>query len=297
MYHRIIKNAIPKKLTTTVLNLNGTIIDPMCLTPIVSLQEVFKKNNVKISIEEVRRKIGLRNDLHIIEILKDDLVSQKWSAYYGRTPSYFDIETLMNDYQQIELNVLQKYSNTIFGVHEAIEILRNGLNMKIGFVTNYDKKKNVTIKKMLTEKNIKFDSIISIDYIKNEYPTHIYPNPINLYKTCTNLDVLSIENVIKVDSTITGISEGINTGCWTVGLYSNSSYVDIDNIEHLNSLSNKELVFKQHQAMVKMIDSGAHFLAPDISYLPNICRNINSRMERGETPQGMEQQVRFLHNS
>jgi phosphonoacetaldehyde hydrolase len=297
MYHRLVKYAIPKKITTVVFNCAGTTLDSMCLTRTIALQEVFKKNNVPISLNEAKKQMGLRNDLHILEILKEDSVSQRWSSHYGRSPSYLDIETLMDDYQLMQLNILKKYLKLIPRTKETIEILKNDLNMKIGLTTIYDKKTSMIMEKLLHKKNIKFDSIVSIDYVKNEYPIHIYSNPMNLYKTCTNLNVLSIDNVIKVDSTIVGIGEGINAGCWAVGLYGNSSYVNINSFEHLNTLSSKEIEFKQHQAMVKMIDSGAHFLAPDISYLPNICKNINNRMKRGETPQGMEQQVRFLNNS
>ena len=172
------------------------------------------------------------------------------------------------------------------------------LDMDVVLTSTYDNKITDLLTVYLIDRGFKFN-IVDINIFPKDInfsnDKYIHTTPQNVFKICqnSNLNVNSIENVVKVDSTIVGIYEGNNAGCWTVGLYGNSAYVNIESFEHLDSLTFEEMSFKQNQAMVKMIESGAHFLAPDISYLPNIFENINNRMKYGETPQGLKQQVRF----
>jgi phosphonoacetaldehyde hydrolase len=39
------------------------------------------------------------------------------------------------------------------------------------------------------------------------------------------MGIYPINAVVKVDNTVPGILEGINAGCWTVGVYKWSNYI------------------------------------------------------------------------
>ena len=39
------------------------------------------------------------------------------------------------------------------------------------------------------------------------------------------------KSVIKVDDTVSGIEEGINAGCWTVGVYKYGNYVNLSSLK------------------------------------------------------------------
>ena len=121
MYNRVIKNTVPKKLTTAIINLNGSIIDTMCLSSSFAFQEVFKKHNIEITQIEAHKQIGLKTNSHIAEILKDDLILQQWSSHYGRSPCYSDILTLSDDYQQIQINIFKKYPKTTRLIPDAFK--------------------------------------------------------------------------------------------------------------------------------------------------------------------------------
>ena len=49
------------------------------------------------------------------------------------------------------------------------------------------------------------------------------PKPFMVYKNLDLLDAWPIESVVKVDDTVGGVGEGLNAGCWAVGVsrYSN----------------------------------------------------------------------------
>lgn len=62
------------------------------------------------------------------------------------------------------------------------------------------------------------------------------PWPAMVFKNMEKLKVMPVQAVVKVDDTVGGIGEGLNAGCWTVGLYETSNYMEIDSLEHAASL-------------------------------------------------------------
>ena len=54
-------------------------------------------------------------------------------------------------------------------------------------------------------------------------------------------DTESIQSVIKVDDTISGVGEAVNAGCWGVGVTRYSNYMDVDTPEDGEKLSEEEI--------------------------------------------------------
>ena len=44
------------------------------------------------------------------------------------------------------------------------------------------------------------------------------PTPSMIYLNMVNMDVYPAQAVVKVDDTTSGITAGLNAGCWTVGV-------------------------------------------------------------------------------
>ena len=63
-------------------------------------------------------------------------------------------------------------------------------------------------------------------------------------KNLDNLGINPIQSVLKVDDTVGGVGEGLEAGCWTVGLSRYSNYMDIDSLEHEKQLTDEELDYK-----------------------------------------------------
>lgn len=288
---RVILNSQPKKITTAILDFSGTTLDSMVLAPAVVFMDVFKNHGVEITMAEARKPMGLRKDLHIEEILKDKNVNQRWYEIKGTKPNKSDAEKLFSDFVPMQLSVLKKYSTLLPNTKNVFDILKYDMDMKIGLTTGFTRKMVDVLQKEALAQGISFDSCVAGDDIQDG--CGVRPKPFMLYQNLMNLDAYPIENVVKVDDTISGVGEGINAGCWTVGLYSHSNYMNIDSLEHLETISKTELAMKKLYSMNKLVESGAHYLAPDISYLPKICESINYKMSIGETPQSCNFQIRY----
>ena len=110
------------------------------------------------------------------------------------------------------------------------------------------------------------------------------PAPFMLYKNLLNLGVYPIDGVVKIDDTNSGIEEGLNAGCWTVGVYGWGNYTDVDSMEQWDNMSADEQRERKHKSKAKLMESGAHYVAESIKDIPQIVEHINERLKMGESP-------------
>ena len=104
-----------------------------------------------------------------------------------------------------------------------------------------------------------------------------------------NLDLFSdvgypIESVVKVDDTVGGVGEGLNAGCWSVGVTRYSNYMNINSYEEEAELSDDEINSRLQHSRKVLEGSGAHYLVDTLEQLPLVIDDINRRLARGQTP-------------
>ena len=66
------------------------------------------------------------------------------------------------------------------------------------------------------------------------------PAPFMVYQNLVKMGIYPIHSVVKVDDTVSGVGEGLNAGCWAVGVYGFSNYTDVDTIEQWNEMKSEE---------------------------------------------------------
>ena len=89
---------------------------------------------------------------------------------------------------------------------------------------------------------------------------------------------------MKVDDTVSGVGEGLNAGCWAVGVSRYSNYMNINTIEEANSLPDEEIKRRTEQTRELLRKAGAHYVVDSIVELPDVIVDINARLARGERP-------------
>ena len=67
------------------------------------------------------------------------------------------------------------------------------------------------------------------------------PAPHMVYKNLDLMGVHTIQSVVKIDDTVSGIGEALNAGCWGVGVVRYSNYMDVDTPEQGAGLSAAEI--------------------------------------------------------
>ncbi len=268
-----------KRIKAVILDWSGTVCDKYVLAPAVVFKDVFKKHGINVSMEECRRPMGLRKDLHIKAMMFENPdIYGRWQQKYGREPKQKDVDNLFKDFVPMQLNCLDSYSFIIPGAKEAIETLSQ--NMKIGSTTGFTRVMVDILEHEAKKQGVFFDCTVAGD----DVTTGWRPYPHMVYK---NMDLLGIKNpqdVVKVDDTVSGIGEGIHAGCWTVGVSRYSNYMDIDSLEHEKTLSNQEMERRHELCRKKLVDAGAHLVVDSIADLPEAVDTIQFWLEEGRTP-------------
>jgi len=126
------------------------------------------------------------------------------------------------------------------------------------------------------------DSSVAGDQVINNLGFR--PAPFMIYQNLLNLGIYPIESVIKVDDTISGVGEGLNAGCWTVGIYGYSNYTDVDSLKQWDEMSAEDQKKKLEKSKEKLLTSNAHYVIKEFVELLIVIEDINKRLAKGETP-------------
>jgi len=280
------RKAFTNKVKAVILDWSGTTADAHVLAPAVVFARVFEKHGVPITMEEARLPMGLRKDLHIGQILEIDAVRKRWEGVKGNLPNAdpmgSDVQTLFKDFVPMQLECLPTYTKLLPGASEAVNYLQKEKGIKIGSTTGFTK----VMVDILLEDSAKQgyipDSSVAGDQVPNNMGFR--PSPFMLYQNLNNLGVFPIESVIKVDDTVSGVGEGLNAGCWSVGVAGYSNYTDVDSLEQWAEMPEEEKEKRRQQSREKLLASQAHYVIDSIAQLPTVVEDIEARMETGERP-------------
>ncbi|XP_076452712.1 phosphonoacetaldehyde hydrolase-like [Babylonia areolata] len=263
-----------------ILDWSGTTVDKYVLAPAVVFVDLFKKFKVPITMEESRKPMGLRKDLHIAEITRMPAVRKRWQDVYGKMPTDEDVKTMFKDFVPMQIAVLGKYGSILPGTAEAVNQLRNELGCKIGMTTGFTRPMVDVLLSEAKKQGYEPDVNVAGDEVENG----ARPKPFMLYKNLDLLDVHPIQSVVKVDDTVSGIGEAMNAGCWGVGVARYSNYMDVDSLEHEEELSESDMEERLKCSRDILEKAGAHYVIDSIVELPEVVADINARLARGEKP-------------
>lgn len=269
-------------LKACVLDWSGTTADAHVIAPADGFCKVFEKHGVNITMEEARQPMGLRKDLHIAELLYTPSIKERWMKVHQREPDQSDVETLYNDFIPEQVSSLGQHTQLLDGVAETVQRLRQEYDMKVGVSTGFTSPMTNILLRDAEKQGYVPDFHVAGDDIENNLGTR--PAPFMIFKNMLGMGAYPVSSVVKVDDTNSGIEEGHNAGCWTVGVYDRSNYTNVNSIEEWNELTPEEQEVRLQNSKNKLIAGGAHYVAPNITYLPDICNDINKRIQNGEKP-------------
>ena len=102
-------------------------------------------------------------------------------------------------------------------------------------------------------------------------------------RPCSNSAVWPAWSCIKVDDTEVGIAEGLNAGCWTVGVAATGNLLGLS-LADKEALPAAELVVRRQRAATLLMDAGAHYVIDEVGDLLPLLDTIERRLARGERP-------------
>ena len=124
------------KVQAVILDWSGTTADAYVVAPAVVFVEVFKRQNVEISMAEARGPMGLRKDLHIKALTEVDQIKERWKSIHGKYPDQTDADRMFEDFVPLQLACLRQYTNLLPGVSKVIQRLQKR-GIRIGSTTGF----------------------------------------------------------------------------------------------------------------------------------------------------------------
>lgn len=268
------------RIKSVILDFSGTTVDPYVIAPAITFIKVFEKYGISINMDQARAPMGLRKDIHIEQILKNPEVSNKWKEVHNKDYDSNDITNIYNDFIPLQLDCLAEYSNLIPGTENSLNKLKQNYDLSIGVTTGFNQEMCDIIVENTKKQGFIPDTYVGGDRVDNSMGFR--PSPFMIYENMKLLGVWPPKSIIKVDDTVSGIEEGINAGCWTVGVYKYGNYVNLNSVEEASYMNKTALKHKEDASKNKLLASGADFVIPDISYLNEVVEIINSKLKNND---------------
>ncbi|CEO97619.1 unnamed protein product (mitochondrion) [Plasmodiophora brassicae] len=266
-----------------VLDWSGTVADAHVLAPAVVFRDVFAEHGVPITMEEARLPMGLRKDLHIEKILEIPDVQRRWRRVKnGAAPTPDDVKALFDDFVPLQVSALRKYSSLVPGAREAVRKLRVELGCKIGVTTGFTEAMVDVLLEDTAAQGFVPDASVAGDSVQNDMGFR--PTPFMVYENLVRLGVYPIQSVVKVDDTVGGIGEGLNAGCWAVGIAGCGNYTNVASLDEWERMPDDEKQRRIQYSRDKLVGSGAHYVIDSIHLLPDVVNDVNARLAAGDRP-------------
>jgi phosphonoacetaldehyde hydrolase len=109
------------------------------------------------------------------------------------------------------------------------------------------------------------------------------PTPFLIYRALLDLAVWPARACIKVDDTEVGIAEGLNAGCWTVGVAVTGNVFGLS-LADTKALAAADFAARRAVAAGKLAGAGAHYIIDGVAELMPVLYEIEGRLARGERP-------------
>lgn len=246
------------KAEAVIFDWAGTTVDYGCFAPVQVFTEVFKNAGVEPTMEEVREPMGMLKWAHIRTMLEMPRIKEAWKELYGREPEDADADKMYESYEPSLLGILDQYSAPKPYVLETVKALRDK-GIKIGSTTGYTDVMMQVVVPKAKELGYEPDCWFSPDSTGGMGR----PYPYMIFRNMEELNVSSVDKVIKVGDTISDIREGKNAGVFTIGILEGSSLVGLSQAEY-ESLPEEEKEKVLKEAEEKYKEAGADAVVRDI---------------------------------
>jgi phosphonoacetaldehyde hydrolase len=272
-YHRIYRG----KIQAVLLDWAGTTLDYGCMAPAVVFVEVYKRQNVPITMDEARAPMGAHKRVHIQKISELDSVRRRWEEAHGRLPTDDDVSRMFADFVPLQLACLSDYSELIPGTLEAVAAMR-ARGIKIGSTTGYiTEMMKINLEDARRQGYVPDSTVCASDVPAGR------PYPFMCLQNVINLQVSPVDACVKVDDTIPGIEEGLNAGMWTVALAMSGNEIGLP-LKDVHAMEPSGRERKRQRAYTRMFRCGAHYVVDSIADLVPCLDDIEARIARGERP-------------
>lgn len=264
-------------LSAVVFDWAGTMIDHGSQAPMGVFVKAFAQFGVEITVDEARGPMGMAKRDHIKTLLQVPRIAAAWKAARGAEPGEADIDAVYAVFVPMNVEVVTDFAELIEGAAECARRIR-ARGLKIGSTTGYIREIMAPLLPLAAEQGYAPDNLVCAGDLAEGRPT-----PMMMYRTFLDLGVWPAWTVVKVDDTEVGIAEGLNAGCWTVGVAMTGNVFGL-NRDETDALEAEEFHRMRDAAYARLTRAGAHFVVDSVADLEAVLDEIEGALVRGERP-------------
>jgi phosphonoacetaldehyde hydrolase len=108
------------------------------------------------------------------------------------------------------------------------------------------------------------------------------PHPFMIYENAVRLGVYPMAAIVKVGDTLADIHEGLNAGCWSVGVAATGNLVGLSERE-FGALLPAEREERLNSARAELARAGAHFVVDHLAEIDAVLDEIDLLLKAGES--------------
>ena len=264
-----------------ILDGAGTMVDHGSLAPVAAFQALFAGAGVPVSEAEARAPMGRNKRDHIADVLYAGGaggVAARWAAHAKKPPAEADVDSLYARFTPLQVAAARARAAPVPGALAALAALR-AAGVRVGSCSGY----NGEILDAVVAAAAAHGLVVDAAEPANAAGTNGRPKPWLATRVAEALDVYPLAACVKVDDTVPGIGEGLHAGMWTVAVTRTGNELGLDEAAAA-ALPPAELASRLAAAEAKFRAAGAHYVVDSIAQLPDVVRDINARMARGESP-------------
>ena len=255
------------KFKAAIFDWAGTTIDFGSFAPMGAFIKALDEFGITVTIEQARAPMGSAKWNHIQALLQMPEVSSQWVETYGKAPSNADVDQVFKVFVPMNETVAADYADLIPGTRETIASLR-ARGMKIGSTTGYTRSIMQHVLPVAAAQGYQPDNLVCSDDLLEGRP-----GPLGIYQCMIDLAVYPPSDILKIDDTAPGISEGVSAGCVTVGLALSGNAVG-KTVQELARMPEKEIAVLRSRATALLKDAGADHVIDTIRDLPNLVTRL-----------------------
>ena len=265
-------------IQAVVFDWAGTIVDFGSLAPMGAFVRLFANHGVTTSIAQARVPMGLPKLAHIQAMGAMPEIATQWQAAKGHAFNSADAQALLQEFEPMSAASAMEHSDFIPGFLDTYALLQ-ARGIGVATTTGYTRKIMTPLIAKAAAAGFAPARVICCDDVAQSRPS-----PLGMQECMQTLGLTDkSSSVVKVDDTVPGLQEGLNAGCWTVGVAASGNALGWSWDQWVQA-SEDEREHALPDAYRTLRDAGAHEVIDSVADLPKALAAIEARIARGEQP-------------
>jgi len=265
-------------IRAVVFDWAGTIVDFGSLAPMGAFVRLFANHGVQTTIAQARVPMGLPKLAHIEAMGAMPEIAAQWQRAKGHAFSAADAQALLEEFEPMSAASAMEHSDFIPGFLDTYAMLKS-CGIGVATTTGYTRKIMTPLIAKAAAAGFEPARVICCDDV-----AHSRPHPLGMQECMQSLGLAGQSaSVAKVDDTVPGLQEGLNAGCWTIGVAASGNALGWSWDEWVQA-SEDEREHALVGATRTLREAGAHEVIESVAGLQKALAAIEARMARGERP-------------